>query len=73
VSDLAPTRPGKVATVPRARTRLSRRSQWNDIDWMRHYREFQFDQNYSPDEYKAFVDELHSNNQHYVSTSRIQY
>nr|XP_019004572.1 alpha-glucosidase [Kwoniella mangroviensis CBS 8507]OCF68033.1 alpha-glucosidase [Kwoniella mangroviensis CBS 8507] len=40
--------------------------QWNDIDWMRAYREFQFDQNYAPDEYKAFVDELHSMNQHYI-------
>ncbi|KAK8861244.1 hypothetical protein IAR55_002063 [Kwoniella newhampshirensis] len=40
--------------------------QWNDIDWMRHYREFQFDQNYDPAEYKAFVDELHSNGQHYI-------
>lgn len=34
---------------------------------MRAYREFQFDDNYSPKEYGAFVDELHSNNQYYVS------
>nr|XP_019012327.1 alpha-glucosidase [Kwoniella pini CBS 10737]OCF51108.1 alpha-glucosidase [Kwoniella pini CBS 10737] len=40
--------------------------QWNDIDWMRAYREFQYDQNYAPAEYKAFVDELHSMNQHYI-------
>ncbi|WWC87629.1 uncharacterized protein L201_002519 [Kwoniella dendrophila CBS 6074] len=40
--------------------------QWNDIDWMRAYREFQFDQNYAPDDYRAFVDELHSMNQHYI-------
>ncbi|WVF67066.1 hypothetical protein IAT40_001810 [Kwoniella sp. CBS 6097] len=40
--------------------------QWNDIDWMRAYREFQYDQNYQPAEYKAFVDELHSMNQHYI-------
>ncbi|WVR04138.1 hypothetical protein IAU60_001137 [Kwoniella sp. DSM 27419] len=40
--------------------------QWNDIDWMRAYREFQYDQNYAPAEYKAFIDELHSNNQHYI-------
>lgn len=67
MSDSSPTR------LPRICTWLKRRSQWNDIDWMRHYREFQFDQNYSPDEYKAFVDALHSNNQHYVSrTTRIQ-
>ncbi|KAK4687888.1 alpha-glucosidase, partial [Tremellales sp. Uapishka_1] len=40
--------------------------QWNDIDWMRHYREFQFDDNFSPAEYKSFIDYLHSNNQHYI-------
>ncbi|WRT65354.1 uncharacterized protein IL334_002297 [Kwoniella shivajii] len=40
--------------------------QWNDIDWMRAYREFQFDQNYAPADYKAFIDELHSMNQHYI-------
>lgn len=57
---------------------MTDRQQWNDIDWsvgcrsllinrMRAYREFQFDDNYSPAEYGAFVDELHSNNQYYVS------
>ncbi|WWD16855.1 hypothetical protein CI109_101287 [Kwoniella shandongensis] len=41
-------------------------TQWNDIDWMRRYREFQFDQNYEPAEYTAFIEELHANNQHYI-------
>lgn len=33
---------------------------------MRQYRQFQFDQNYAPAEFKAFVNELHSKHQHYV-------
>ncbi|ORY27649.1 alpha-glucosidase precursor [Naematelia encephala] len=39
---------------------------WNDIDWMRHYREFQFDQNFSPEEYGTFIANLHAANQHYI-------
>jgi hypothetical protein len=34
---------------------------------MKRYREFQYDINFDPTDYKAFVDDLHSMNQHYVS------
>ncbi|GHJ90126.1 hypothetical protein NliqN6_6528 [Naganishia liquefaciens] len=39
---------------------------YNDIDYMRHYRNFDFDPAFAPDEFKAFVDYLKSQNQHYV-------
>ena len=39
---------------------------WNDIDWMKRYREFQYDINFAPAEYTAFVEELHSKSQHYI-------
>ncbi|OWZ26692.1 alpha-glucosidase [Cryptococcus neoformans c45] len=41
-------------------------TQWNDIDWMRSYREFQFDQNYGEVDYRNLVETLHSRNQHYI-------
>ncbi len=34
---------------------------------MRRYREFQYDDNFAPADYSAFVGELHSMSQHYVS------
>nr|ALS55547.1 alpha-glucosidase [Phaffia rhodozyma] len=40
---------------------------WNDIDWMDTYRNFVPAPNrFEPADYKAFVDELHANNQHYI-------
>jgi hypothetical protein len=36
------------------------------VEGMRSYREFQFDDNFAPAEYKAFVEYLHQNDQYYV-------
>ena len=33
---------------------------------MRRYREFQFDVNFDPADFKAFIEYLHSNNQRYI-------
>ncbi|WVN88893.1 uncharacterized protein L203_104108 [Cryptococcus depauperatus CBS 7841] len=41
-------------------------TQWNDIDWMRSYREFQFNQNYGEADYKNLVNTLHERHQHYI-------
>jgi len=40
---------------------------WNDIDYMDNYRDFSSDpERFPPDQYGAFVDSLHANNQHYM-------
>ncbi|TYJ56202.1 hypothetical protein B9479_003046 [Cryptococcus floricola] len=41
-------------------------TQWNDIDWMRSYREFQFDQNFGKEDYQRLVNTLHERGQHYI-------
>lgn len=38
---------------------------WSDIDWMKAYRNYEFDDNYAEPEFRAYVDELHANHQHY--------
>jgi alpha-glucosidase len=40
--------------------------QYNDIDWMHAYRNFEFDPNFSPDEYRSFIQYLTDNHQHYI-------
>ncbi|KAH7100202.1 glycosyl hydrolases family 31-domain-containing protein [Auriculariales sp. MPI-PUGE-AT-0066] len=40
---------------------------WNDIDMYQAYRDFTLDSvNFAPDEMRAFIKELHSNNQRYI-------
>ena len=39
---------------------------WNDINWMRRFRQFQFDETFPPDEFSAFVEDLHNQKQHYI-------
>ncbi|KAJ9115910.1 hypothetical protein QFC22_005053 [Naganishia vaughanmartiniae] len=39
---------------------------YNDIDWMKHYRNFDFDPNFAPEDFGAFVKYLRSQNQHYI-------
>ena len=43
---------------------------WNDIDWMKRYRQFQFDVNYPIEEFGKFVDDLHEAGQYYVSAEQ---
>ncbi|KAF8318461.1 glycoside hydrolase family 31 protein [Clavulina sp. PMI_390] len=40
---------------------------WSDIDWMHAYRNFVSDPlRFDPEEFKAFIDGLHQNHQHYI-------
>lgn len=39
---------------------------WNDIDYLKAYRNFEFDDNFSPEDLAAYVSHLKANHQHYV-------